>query len=227
MPRPVTTRVASLVLVAVSLGTLAGCSNPFGSNQAPQQAAQDRAGRLLKAGEVTAALPSVATLPPGWRHSRNILRPTPTTRDKVTPARCRPLDDGLVAAYFQGRTRGYRTYVNPQHAALGVGIASVPDAPPAFGPVRSALRTCTSFRIASAKGVDQVTAQPLSLPVLADHESLTVRYTVHTGGTTTTYDVVRIRLGHNEILADLITPVGKPNTRPLVTVARNALLNLS
>ena len=43
-----------------------------------------------------------------------------------------------------------------------------------------------------------------------------------------TWDVVRIRVGHNEIMVDLVTPApGKLNTKPLVTAAKNALLNLS
>ena len=41
------------------------------------------------------------------------------------------------------------------------------------------------------------------------------------------WDVVRVRVGHNIVQGDLVTAKGRPNTKPLVTAVKNALLNLS
>jgi hypothetical protein len=226
MHPPRLTHVRALALVVVTLGVLTGCSNPLSDDELPKASAQDRVGRLLNAGEVKAALPSVASLPAGWAPAKNILRPK-NTKDKFGPARCKALDHGLEVGYLRAKTMSYTTYINPRHAALGVGIGSHAEAPPPLGPVRAALRNCKSFRAVDGNRVTRVTVVPLRLPHLAP-DAVVTRLIVQEGSTTATWDVVRIRVGHNEILADLVTPApGKPNTKPLVAAVRNALLNLS
>jgi hypothetical protein len=214
---------ALLVLVA---GLFTACS-PFGDDATPQQAAQDRSGRMLTAVEAKTALPSVASLPPGWdRTAKNLMRPAPT-KDTLTPARCLPFDHGLEVGFTQAKVRSFATFLHRGHAALGVGIGSHADSPPSLEAMRNALKTCTRFQTVQGKHVTRVTVKPLRLPHLAE-DALVSRFKVREQGDLYTYDVVRVRVGHNEILADLITPgTARPNTKPLVTAVRNALLNLS
>ncbi len=224
MPR--LTHIRTIALVVVTLGVLTGCSNPLSNDELPKVPTQDRAGRLLSAGEARAALPSVASLPAGWAPAKNILRPRQTS-DKFTPARCMALDHGLELGYLRAKTKSYTTYINPRHAALGVGIGSHAEVPPPLGPVRAALRSCKTFQAVDGNRVTRAKVLPLRLPDLGT-DAVVTRLVVHEGSTTVTWDVVRIRVGHNEIMVDLVTPApGKPNTKPLVTAAKNALLNLS
>ena len=76
MPR--LTHIRTIALVVVTLGVLTGCSNPLSNDELPKVPTQDRAGRLLSAGEARAALPSVASLPAGWAPAKNNLRPRRT-----------------------------------------------------------------------------------------------------------------------------------------------------
>jgi len=222
-PRLTHARVVALLVVILAV---AGCTNPFSTKPVPVPVSQDRSGRLLNQGETQSALPPVAALPPGWNPAaKNVMRPTPN-QDKVLPARCDAVYHAVDRGYLQAKTKSYATYVNKQ-AALGVGIASHTEAAPALGAARKALRTCSRFRVNDGKSVQVVRAWPLRIPKVAG-DSLTVRFLVLQGSVVATYDVVRIRVGHNTILADLVTPgTGKPNTKPLVTAAKNALLNLS
>lgn len=218
-------RVCVAVVVAVVLGAPAGCA-PFGDGSPQRAAPQDRAGRLLKASEAVSALPSVASLPRGWHRSKNVLRPT-YVKDKVTPARCLPLDHGFDEGYLKATAKSYRTYVKGGHAALGIGIASHTEAPPSLASVRAALKTCTTFRAVSKDQRAQVKVLPLRLPELGA-DTVAARFVMRQAGVTMTYDAIRVRVGHNEILGDLLTPsTEKPKTKPLVTTVRNALLNLS
>jgi hypothetical protein len=110
---------------------------------------------------------------------------------------------------------------------LGVGIGSHADSAPTFEAMRKALRTCTSFRVVDRSGVTQASVHRLRLPSFGQ-DTLAVRFVTRVAGGVLTYDAVRIHVGHNVILADLGTPgTARPNTKPLVTAVKNALLNLS
>jgi hypothetical protein len=228
MPSTRHARVRSTALavgLAATLGVLAGCA-PFGNDQPRQVAAADRSGRLLTAVETKTALPSVAALPRGWAPTKNLLRPK-FAKDTLSPARCKAFDHGFDDGYLKAATKSYRTYVNPNHAIMGIGIGSHRDAAPSLASLRSTMDHCASFRISKGRQILQMKVQQLRLPHLAD-DVVTSRFLMNDGQSTVTYDVVRIRVGHNIVLGDLITPKpARPNTKPLVTAARNALLNLS
>ena len=69
-------------------------------------------------------------------------------------------------------------------------------------------------------------AQPLKLAYIAE-DTLTYRTVLVSRGEVMVWDVVRVRVGHNIVQGDLVTAKGRPNTKPLVTAVKNALLNLS
>jgi hypothetical protein len=217
------TSVRTLVL-AVALVGLTGCTNPLSDDDPPQVAAQDRSGRLLTAAEVKTALPSVASLPNGWGTRKNFLRPK-VARTTVKPASCEAfdrIDDG----YLRGQHKAYRTFVQPGRGALGVGIASHAEEPPAYDALRKALPDCPRMTIREGKEVTFVTTRALRLPKITG-DAVVTRMLMRSGKVVGIYDVVRVRVGHNEIRGDLLTFRGKPQTRALVTAVRNAVLNLS
>lgn len=223
-PRPTHVRAVSLLVGAL---VLAGCSNPLGSDDPPQLAAADRSGRELTQVETKTALPPEASLPEGWNTAaKNVLRPTRGVA-RVTPSRCQALGHGLDVGYLEASAKSFATYAS-RRAALGVGIGSHPEKAPSFEPVEKALRTCSSFTLSNGKGDrTQVTVRPLKLGYIAE-DTIAHRFLMRAGNEAQTYDAVRVRVGHNVIQGDLVTiGTARPNTKPLATAVKNALLNLS
>jgi len=224
--RPILVRAVALL---VGLLFLAGCSNPFASDDPPQVAAADRSGRELTQVETRTALPPEASLPEGWSTAtKNLLRPQ-QGNTRVRQARCRYLANGIDAGWLDAATKSYATYVHPagSTALLGIGIGSHPDEAPVLSRLKSTLRACPVFNIVDGNGrASRVQAQPLKLAYIAE-DTLTYRTVLVSRGEVMVWDVVRVRVGHNIVQGDLVTAKGRPNTEPLVTAVKNALLNLS
>jgi len=170
-------------------------------------------------------------MPTGWSGDPdNTLSdhgPDPTS--VVQPARCAALFEGIDKAYWEGKAKSYVTFVSGGAGALvGFGVSSsdavVPDA---FAASSAALSSCARFKVVDGKDVQTVTAAPLSVPELGE-EHLAIRFSLASEAFLARYDALRVRVGHNVIIADEFAPLGsRPRTARLVAAARTTLSNLA
>lgn len=160
----------------------------------------DRAGRVLSAAEIRAALPTVKDLPTGW--SRDTEADDDEEDDEeISPPRCEDIfGDNTEAKATIDEERAFEAdeWGPFLSAEIGTYEDEIPD--DILDEVADALSTCKKFTSTDADGARTTfRAEALSFPNLGE-ETLAVRMKVETEIIPAAIDLVMVRIGHNLIL---------------------------
>lgn len=221
-------RVSAVALTLASLAWLTGCALPFQDPKPATTVNLERAGRLLSQLDTKQALPTGSNMPAGYAVApSNLLQPTRSGTETVSPARCQPLYDGIDADYVKAPTKSFVTYENSDRAYVGVGVSSRRGALRGLADPQTLLGSCPRFTVKESGETMRVTAARLPFPK-AGESRFAARFTLRSPSLVATYDAIRIQAGHNTVVVDAITPDKRlPDSSELEDAAEVILLNLS
>lgn len=192
-----------------------------------------RAGRQLTKVEAKEALPGVQVLPAGWSVDPESTLTGPDeddAEDKITPARCKAVFDGLddITDENPAAESGVTFTAGMLGPFLGVEITSQTEPIPGerLSAMLKALSKCPTFSVDDGTSVAKFQASALSFPNLGE-ESAALRLQASSDGMTFGLDMVAIRVGHNFVSVSQMNVGGAGSVKPLQKAARATMTSLS